>query len=174
MVDLPYKRTPQAIHCREIGGRQPVHEAPHALLPHDSNPRRVALAIILVGEGFDQERMFLALNDIAIPAEKELYAQQKIVCKAIIDLANESCEQAKMETPQGTVISFDGAWEHRRNAPRCMMTVFSQQTRKVLSWKIVGRKFPRLDKRFCTVSQNMEVHALRLIIPEMNPPGLDA
>jgi hypothetical protein len=40
-----------------------------------------------------------------------------------------------------------------------------------LSWKVVGRKFNNLDRKFCAVSQNMEVHALRLAIPELRALG---
>jgi hypothetical protein len=52
-----------------------------------------------------------------------------------------------------------------------MLTVFSQQTRKVLSWMVVGRRFDVKDRRFCAVSQNMEVHALNLVIPELMAVG---
>jgi hypothetical protein len=36
---------------------------------------------------------------------------------------------------------------------------------------VVGRRFDVHDRRFCAVSQNMEVHALKLVIPELKALG---
>jgi hypothetical protein len=134
-----WSRTKQANHCRLMAyDRQcMLHRVPQ--LPYqEANPMRVALAVMLMGTGFDDALMFMAINDIPTPPVNQLYQAQKVVCEEIINFANESCEQARAETPNGTVISFDGAWEHRRNAARCMLSVISQQTRKVLSWMVVA------------------------------------
>jgi hypothetical protein len=165
-----WSRTKKADHCRAMAYERRFAHLRVPQLPR-AHPTRVALAVMLMGTGFDDALMFMAINDIPTPPVNQLYSAQKIVCEEIIKFANESCAVARAETPYGTTMSFDGAWEHRRNAARCMLTVISQQTRKVLSWMVVGRRFNNLDRRFCAVSQNMEIHALKLVIPELQALG---
>jgi hypothetical protein len=88
----------------------------------------------------------------------------------IIAMAAESCQQAIAELKANTTISFDGAWEHRRKSHRCIFSVFSQETRKIIAYRIEntwnGRPEDRVEN-YAYIPQNLEVIALIHLIDEL-------
>jgi DNA-binding transcriptional ArsR family regulator len=91
----------------------------------------------------------------------------KKVCDVITRLAKISCLQALMRLESGDVISFDGAYDHRRKAGRCLVCICCQRTGEILAYIIVSNKIDKNLPNFCKVPQNMEVHGMKLLIEEL-------
>jgi hypothetical protein len=126
---------------------------------------RLAASVIVTGSGTGQAIELLNLNNVPTPSSKQIYAALEVVCNEIVQFGRESCLAAQMEVPVGDVVSFDGSWDHRRNAEKCIVPVMSESLRKVICYGIAGRCYPKNDPRFCAISQNMETHALKLTLP---------
>jgi hypothetical protein len=104
------------------------------------------------------------------PPHNQIYEALKDVGSEIIKLANESCEKSREQLQRdgpGAVISFDGSWEHRRKAQRCLVAVCHQQRKTVIDYRIVGNCYPENAEEYCEIPQNMEVHALRLMMKKL-------
>jgi hypothetical protein len=102
-----------------------------------------------------------------VPSGNQIADLSKFACEEIIKMARESCVHARTLLRAEAVISVDGSWEHRRNAKRCFVPVCYQQEHKVIDYIIVGNKVPESDPTYCYFPQNMEVHALKLMIDDL-------
>ena len=68
----------------------------------------------------------------------------------------------------GTVISFDGSWDHRRRGSNCILAVFSCQTHKIIACEMVSNKTGTSSENFCESPTMMEAKALSLLIPKLS------
>jgi hypothetical protein len=134
---MGYRRNRQSLHLRSLAWERKlkdvIQKAKELLIPQETaqetfNLERLALSIVVTGAGTDQAFELLTINNSDLPPKCVMSRALKFVCKQIVQLAKESCNQAMTELTPGTVISFDGSWEHRRNARRCILAVMSQQT----------------------------------------------
>jgi predicted RNA-binding protein (virulence factor B family) len=82
-------------------------------------------------------------------------------------MADKSCNDAVMRLKQGDVISFDCAYDHRRNAKRYFVSIICQRNRKILAYTVISKDTPKVSEYYCPVAQNMEVHGMRLLLQRL-------
>ena len=104
--------------------------------------RRVAFSILI--EGLQPSAFLRGMwwNDCICEGNAKLYKEMANIGNAIISMAEESMEKAMNEITPGTVISFDGSWDHRRHGSNCIHAVFSCQTQKIIQCQLVSNKIP--------------------------------
>ena len=129
--------------------------------------RRVAFSILI--EGLQPSAFLRGMwwNDCICEGNAKIYKEMANIGNAIISMAEESMEKAMNEITPGTVISFDGSWDHRRHGSNCIFAVFSCQTQKIIECQLVSNKIPRTSENFCESPTLMEAKALSLLIPKL-------
>ena len=125
------------------------------------NCLRIAFLIIILGLQPEAASEMLVWNNLEFESKKLVYEQMCVVCDEILKRAEESIQAARQQMPHGSVISFDGSWEHRRKASRCIFTVICQQTQKVVDSILISNKLPKESPQFCQCPQMMEAQGLR-------------
>ena len=113
------------------------------------DPRELAFSIIVTGSEPGKVEELLLWNDMELPSQRDLNTAIQEVCRRIKAMARESMDQVKESLTSPTCISFDGSWEHRRNASRCLFTVIQQGTGKVIDSVVISRKVAKDDPTFC-------------------------
>lgn len=107
--------------------------------------RRVAFSILIEGMQPYSFLRGLAWNDCTVENPKLVFKEMVNIGDEIISMARESMEKHREAITPGTVISFDGSWDHRRRGSNCILAVFSCQTQKIIECQI---RFPQLLKTF--------------------------
>jgi hypothetical protein len=102
----------------------------------------------------------LAWNNCDPTCFSEVNGHLKTIGDKIIEMARISCNQELKDLHPGTVISFDGSWDHRRNGGKCCVSVFSQRTHKVVDYIVI-------ERADCPISQNMEVAGLKIMFERL-------
>ena len=131
------------------------------------DPRQLAFSIIVTGSEPGKVEEMLLWNDLGMPPQNELNTAVQEVCRRIIDMAQESMTLVREAIDRPVCISFDGSWEHRRNASRCLFTVIEQRTGRVMDSVVISRKVDKDDLTFCAVPNMMEAKGLSLLIPRL-------
>jgi hypothetical protein len=128
------------------------------------SPMQFAYGMLISGSR--QIQMEEALNawNFEVPPFNAIIVATKRVCDEILAMASESVAKALTKLPVGTVISFDGAYEHRRRAQRCFIAVFCQQTGQVIAFFIVTNRSNPGDPDYCAIPQNMEVFGMGKLV----------
>jgi hypothetical protein len=165
-------RKPEAQRLRNLGHERAALAklAKEVEAPHIVNARQFAFSILVTGSQNGAARELMAWNNLVPPSDTDLYNSLKEMSHAIIEMARKSCLTARQELiDQGEpiTISFDGAWDHRRNGSHCLNSAIAQKTKKVIHFAVVGKKYDKRQSDYCAVSQNMEVAALKLMLPEL-------
>ena len=115
----------QRRHLRDlIWKRQETH-------PKVLEARRVAFSILIEGLQPYSFLRGLAWNDCTIQRPKLVFKEMMNIGDEIIQMARHSMEKARESITPGSVISFDGSWDHRRRGSNCILAVFSCQTQKI-------------------------------------------
>ena len=135
--------------------------------PPTLDPLRLAFSVIV--DGLEPEKAFQAMiwNDLRIESYAKVYEEMRKVCSEIICMANESMEKVRLSLPTPCLVSFDGSWEHRRNAMRCLLSVIYPKTGQVLNSIVVSNKVPRNDPTFCETPSLMESQGLKALLPDL-------
>ena len=135
--------------------------------PPTLDPLRLAFSVIV--DGLEPEKTFQAMlwNDLRIESYAKVYEEMRKVCSEIICMANESMEKVRLSLPTPCLVSFDGSWEHRRNAMRCLFSVIYPKTGQVLNSIVVSNKVPRNDPTFCETPSLMESQGLKALLPDL-------
>jgi DNA-binding transcriptional ArsR family regulator len=146
-----------------------LEEAKNAL---ENGPRYVEAAelgygILIAGSGVVEAEALINGCNIGLPAHNDLYDAINRVCNEISTMARTSCQEARKNLCPGDAISFDGAYDHRRRAGRCFVCVCCQRTGEILAYTVVSNKIAKELPNFCQIPQNMEVHAMKLLIEEL-------
>ena len=128
------------------------------------DPRQLAFSIIVTGSEPGKVQDVFLWNDLELPSQNDLNTAVQEVCRRIKAMARESMDQVKASLDSPTCISFDGSWEHRRNASRCLFTVIQQGTGKVIDSVVISRKVAKDDPTFCSAPNMMESRGLALMI----------
>ena len=105
----------------------------------------MASSIIVDGLQPEKTLEMIMLNNIKIDDFSEVYEKMHQVCDEIISMGNESMRKARETLPPNSVVSFDGSWEHRRKAMRCLFSVICNKTGQVIDSIVVSNKVPRND-----------------------------
>jgi hypothetical protein len=131
------------------------------------DPAQVVFGILVSGSTNTKTREFGLWNDLQWPSNfnAAVFHQLHLIATTIVHFAEDSCQTALDSIPPGSVISFDGSWEHRRNSRRCIITVFCQQTRKVIAFAITDTKQWPDNCPYKSSPQNLEVLGLREMLP---------
>ena len=151
----------QRRHLRDlIWKRQETH-------PKVLEARRVAFSILIEGLQPYSFLRGLAWNDCTIQRPKLVFKEMMNIGDEIIQMARHSMEKARESITPGTVISFDGSWDHRRRGSNCILAVFSCQTQKIIECQVVSNKVAPTSENFCESPTLMESKALSLVIPRL-------
>jgi hypothetical protein len=154
-------RDDEAIESAESVPEQISHEVAEA------DPLQLAFGILVSGSTESQANDILNFGNIEIPPHNQLNEALKTIGEAIVEMAKRSCDEAVSNLPAGTVISFDGSWEHRRNSQRCFVAVCCQQTSKVIGYIVMTNRGSVDAENFCAVAQNMEVAGMRILLDQL-------
>ena len=128
--------------------------------------KQFAFGLIVTGSQPTPMLEMFAFNDIERDWPlNDLYGELRVICGIIKERADQSMKEAFNSIQPGTVISFDGSWEHRRNSKRCLTCVIDQNTQKVVMARIISSKSEDDNFEFCQFAQNMECKAMELMIP---------
>jgi hypothetical protein len=138
--------------------------------PRVINARRAAFSILVTGSGTEAALHLMAWNDYIPPPYNELNQQLAIMSEEIVNLAKDSCREVRKKLKAGTTISFDGAWEHRRNSKRCVTTLLEQKHHRVLDYQVMSSKVPETAENYCRHPGNMEIDGLKLIFDRLGRP----
>jgi hypothetical protein len=96
-------------------------------------------SIIIEGLSYLSVKRLFTHNEIEIPTKKEFYQQQKIVSKAIHELAVAKCELAKAQLAENSFVSIDGSWDHPRNGSLCVVSMMDTQSKKFVDYEVVEK-----------------------------------
>ena len=64
------------------------------------------------------------------------YEYQNLIVDTIIQLARESALKYSNNLNDNTIISIDGAWDHRRHGSTCIVTMIDINSRKIIDFSI--------------------------------------
>jgi hypothetical protein len=95
----------------------------------------------------------------------------KVVGVEVVKMARESCLEVKRKLKEGTVISLDGSWDHRRNGSHCFVAVLDQETGKVITFIVMGNKVPENHPNYCRIPQGMERAGMERLVEELMACG---
>lgn len=126
--------------------------------------RQFAYSILMTGSEPGKLTNSMLWNSIPPPPKTAVYQALREICEKIVGLARKSMKEVREGLPPNTVISFDGSWEHRRNANRCLFTVIQQGTGKVVFSTVISRKIEENDPHFCANPILMEATGLKLAV----------
>jgi hypothetical protein len=138
--------------------------------------KELAYAIIVTGCGNKQAVEVLACCNVGTPSQNDLNSALKKVCEKVVEMSRECCDYALSKLIPGDVISFDGAYDHRRKAKRCFVPIICQRNGKVIAYIVTGNDAPEDSPNYCAIAQNMEVHGMRLLLKdlEQNPHFMES
>ena len=102
-----------------------------------SNIVKFVLATLICGLTFSQIKDFCTLNETDSCSEKIFYETQKVIADTLIELARESAQKFSENLKDNTIVSIDGAWDHRRHGSSCIVTMIDIETRKIIDFAIV-------------------------------------
>jgi hypothetical protein len=131
------------------------------------NARRFAFSILVAGSTYSQATMTFLWNDIIPPSETSFYQAQKGLFKPFDDLARSSCELVRRSLLEGTVISFDGSWSHRRRAKECVVVVVVVGTDKIIDYELIRRPKSGNPGNYDGSANGMECEALARIVQRL-------
>jgi hypothetical protein len=129
------------------------------------NARRFAFSIIVNGGCIDQTSEIFLWNNLHIPARSTVYRAQAEFFDIISQMCEESCAKYRATITKPTVLSFDGAWSHRRNAKESILTFIDCQQKKIVDYCILTQAKSGIPGNCDCHSNGMEVEALRRLIP---------
>ena len=104
---------------------------------------------------------------MAPDSRKRFYKELFTVGEEITALARRSMEYERSQMPPGTIISFDGSWDHRRQGSRCLFTVICRQTGKILESITISNRTDQTLETFCLHSNLMEAQGLRIAVERL-------
>ena len=126
--------------------------------------RRMAYAILVEGGRPEQTFRIFERCGFRIPPRDKIYREMTLVGNEICVMARESMRFQREQLPPGTVISFDGSWDHRRNGSNCLFTVMECQKWRIIESIAISKRAPPTSQKFCETSTQMEAKGLILAL----------
>jgi hypothetical protein len=127
--------------------------------------RQLAYATLVNGGRFTQIEQILAFCNIKAPSKTKFYEERTVVCDAIVQLAQARCAEARRAMEAPAIISMDGSWSQRRNAPHCVVDFIDAQTGKIVDFEIIEKPFGFFHGNYTGPSNGMEVEGIHRLIP---------
>lgn len=137
------------------------------------NDVRFTLSILVFGLSYSIVRNIFNFNGIEVCSEKTFYKYQNIISPIIIKMAKDSAKNFSEKIENNTIISIDGAWDHRRHGSACIVTFIDLKTRKIIDFEIslINKQFVKGNTKEC--SRNLEKVCMeRLIERWKNSPKI--
>ena len=128
---------------------------------------QMAFSAMLSGVNPTKGFEFLRLLNADLPSLRCFYQSQHTVGSMIVRMAEESMAKVRAGLPQGTVVSIDGSWDHRRNGANCSLCVIDQGSGKVVDLVNVSRKVDPASENYCPTPQSMEAKALGISLKKL-------
>ena len=128
---------------------------------------RMAYAILVEGARPEQIREVFKRCGIIVPTRQELYKEMRTVCNTVINLALQNMDDELEKMPEGSVLSFDGSWDHRRRGKQCLFTVICHQNGKIVECLTISKAVPETSENYCGDSNRMEAKGLSLAIDRL-------
>lgn len=116
----------------------------------------MAFAVICAGLGFDEAALFCFLIGMIPPCRSVFFTQQKKVVNALIQFVCESMAYARNQMSPHGQFSVDGAWNHRRNGSKCVVTFSDVKTNKIIHTEFISKSRPGCSGNYTGPSHNME------------------
>ena len=137
------------------------------------SPRRMAYAILVEGGRPEQTFRIFERCGFRIPPRHEIYREMTLVGNEICAMARESMRLQREQLRPGTVISFDGSWDHRRNGSNCLFTVMECQKWRIIESVVISKRAPPTSQKFCETSTQMEAKGLIVALQSLAQcPGI--
>lgn len=136
-------------------------------VPHHTSldAKRFVFSVLVEGCSYKVASHLFLWNGISPPASSTFYKAQVEVGDAILQMARDSCAKKRAKLKNGSTISFDGAWSHRRNANQCLVDIINPETRDVLDFEILEKSHGRFIGNYQGPSNMMEVEGIKRMIP---------
>ena len=97
---------------------------------------KIVAIILILGLTYSVVRNLLDYLEIDMCSEKEFYQFQKTIEPNVIQMAKDSAKKYAEKIKDDTIISLDGAWDHRRHGTSCIVTFIDISTRKIIDFEI--------------------------------------
>ena len=155
------KRSPSARRTKQaLAALAMKRENPDVVL----NYKRFVFSVLCTGSNPIQSMTMMLINNILPPSTTTFYRIQKELKQPIIDIVIQNMKFYKERLPDHTILSFDGAWAHKRNAKQCCVSLYAQNIKKIVDLEIVEKEKAGVDANFTGPSNQMEVFGLMQLI----------
>ena len=108
--------------------------------PPRADPTMMAIANIENGSTYTKSKGILAAQGMDSPPQTTYYRHQKKVGNNIKQLCNESLQEEAGNMEDGTIISCDAAFAHRRNSSQCHGAFINVKTGKIVAASVVTKE----------------------------------
>lgn len=153
---------------------QPAPGRAMVLRPRQNRTKKAIMPILFVmatlvcGLSFRKIHQWLSImGDKTYKVGKtQFYQKQLEYGNKIVDLCQRRMKIEQSRLRNGTVISIDGSWDHRRNGQWCITEAIDTVTKKVIAYSIVSKK--TFLNRFVNASNQMELACTKKLIEILN------
>lgn len=125
------------------------------------NDMTFTISILIFGLSYQIARNLFNFNGIDVCSEKKFYQYQNQISPIIIQMAKESAKNFSKKIENDTIISIDGAWDHRRHGTACIVTFIDLKTRKIIDFEISTTPKPFVQGNTNECSRNLEKDQLK-------------
>ena len=128
------------------------------------NDMTFTISILIFGLSYQIARNIFNFNGIDVCSEKTFYKYQKQISPIIIQMSKESAKKFSEKIENDTIISIDGAWDHRRHGTACIVTFIDLKTRKIIDFEIstTPKQFVQGNTNEC--SRNLEKVSIEKLV----------
>lgn len=128
------------------------------------NDMTFTISILIFGLSYQIARNVFNFNGIEVCSEKTFYKYQNQISPIIIQMAKESAKNFSEKIENDTIISIDGAWDHRRHGTACIVTFIDIKTRKIIDFEIstTPKQFVHGNTNEC--SRNLEKVSIEKLV----------
>ena len=147
----------KAKHAREALAWQRAHDT----IKLDS--KRFVLSVLCCGLNPARSMALFCMNNIMPPSATTFYRIQKDLKDPIYALLQKNLIYYCSLLPSEVIISFDGAWSHKRNAKQCIVTFFEHSLHKIVDFQIVEKAAIGVSHNYKGPSNQMEIYGLSIL-----------
>ncbi len=128
------------------------------------NDMTFTISILIFGLSYQIARNVFNFNGIEVCSEKTFYKYQNQISPIYIQMAKESAKNFSEKIENETIISIDGAWDHRRHGTACIVTFIDIKTRKIIDFEIstTPKQFVHGNTNEC--SRNLEKVSIEKLV----------
>jgi hypothetical protein len=135
------------------------------------NARKFAFSILTSGANFGKTSDVFLINGIRLPSRSRLYAVQHEFFEPIRQYCVEQCKYWEDQMDDETIVAFDGAWSHRRNAKECIVILIDCNHKRIIDFEIVTKSKCGNQGNWDGSSNGMELRGVELLIERWKTKG---